>query len=354
MLEDILHREILGNDLAAYLRSLAVLAVGILAVRVVEAIVVNRLKAQAKRTATTIDDLLIKLVEKKVLPILYFGVFYLSVQNLELSSQVQKAIHIAGVALLTVLGIRLAVSVVYYGLERYWEARAEEEERKRSLRRLLPIAKVVIWGIGLTFLLDNLGFKISAVVAGLGIGGIAVALGAQAILGDLFSYFAILFDKPFELGDFIIIDNHMGTVEHTGIKTTRIRSLSGEQLVFSNTDLTGSRIRNYKRMAERRVVFQFGVVYQTPVAKLKEIPGLVKGIIEGVPEARFDRAHFANYGDSSLNFEVVYYVLTPDYNRYMDIQQEINLRIAEEFENRGIGFAYPTRTLFIEKGESPS
>lgn len=354
MLEGILHREILGNDLSAYLVSLAILAVGIVAVRVVEAIVVRRLKAQAKRTATTIDDLLIRLVEKKVLPILYFGVFYLSVQNLQLSSQVQKAIHIAGVALLTILGIRLAVSVVYYALERYWEARAEEEERKRSLRRLLPIAKVAIWGIGITFLLDNLGFRISAVVAGLGIGGVAVALAAQAVLGDLFSYFAILFDKPFEIGDFIIIGDNMGTVESTGIKTTRIRSLSGEQLVFSNTDLTGSRIRNYKRMAERRIVFQFGVVYQTPVAKLKEIPGLIRGIVEGTPETRFDRAHFANYGDSSLNFEVVYYVLVPDYNRYMDIQQEINLKIAEEFEARGIEFAYPTRTLYIEKGGSPS
>jgi small-conductance mechanosensitive channel len=189
------------------------------------------------------------------------------------------------------------------------------------------------------------------VVAGLGIGGIAVALAAQAVLGDLFSYFSILMDRPFELGDFIIIDDYMGTIEHIGIKTTRIRSLGGEQLVFSNTDLTGSRIRNYKRMEQRRIVFRIGVVYQTPVEKLKEIPGIIKGIMDAIPEARTDRAHFASYGDSSLDFEIVYYVLTGDYNKYMDIQQEINLSLAEEFERRGIEFAYPTRTLFIEKGE---
>lgn len=349
MLESILHKEFLGNDVLAYLTSLAILAVGILAVRLVEGVVVRRIKVQAERTATKLDDILIRLIEKKLLPVLYFGVFYLSVQNLQLSAQIKKGIDVLGVALLTVLGIRLGVSIIYYGFERYWEAREEDEERRQSLRRLLPIAKVIIWGIGITFLLDNLGFKIATVVAGLGIGGIAVALAAQAVLGDLFSYFAILFDKPFEIGDFIIIDNYMGTIEHIGIKTTRIRSLSGEQLVFANTDLTGSRIRNYKRMVERRVVFRIGVVYQTPLEQLKQIPGIIKGIVDGIAEARFDRAHFFNFGDFSLDFETVYYVLTGDYNKYMDIQQEINLKIGEEFERRGIEFAYPTRTLFIEK-----
>ncbi|MCK4428221.1 MAG: mechanosensitive ion channel family protein, partial [candidate division Zixibacteria bacterium] len=193
------------------------------------------------------------------------------------------------------------------------------------------------------------GFKISTVIAGLGIGGIAVALAAQAILGDLFSYFSILFDRPFEVGDFIILDDYLGTIEHIGIKTTRVRSLGGEQLVFSNADLTNSRLRNYKRMAKRRVVFKLGVTYQTTLEQVKEIPTIIKNIIQNITDTVFDRAHFSSYGDFSLVFETVYYVLSRDYNKYMNIQQEINFAIKEEFEKRGIEFAYPTQTLFLEK-----
>jgi len=351
MLSNLPHKEFLGNDLLAYLTSAAIFVLGVLAVRVVENIVVRGMKKKAEQTATNIDDLLITLVEKKLLPLLYFGVFYISIQNLVLSEQITKAVNVAGIALITILGVRLGVSVVYYAFERYWEARAEDEERRKSLRRLLPILKVAIWGIGVTFLLDNLGFKISTVVAGLGIGGIAVALAAQAVLGDLFSYFSILMDRPFELGDFVVIGDYMGNIEHIGIKTTRIRSLSGEQLVFSNTDLTSSRIRNYKRMQERRIVFKIGVTYQTPIEQVKEIPGIIEGIIDAIPDARFDRSHFNNYGDFSLDVETVYYVTNGDYVKYMDVQQEINLKLGEEFAKRGIEFAYPTQTLFIEKGE---
>jgi len=350
MFEDILQREFLGNEVSAYLTSLAVFLAGALLVKVVDRIVVRRAKKWAERTKSEIDDLFIGVIERKILPVLYFGVLYIAIQSLELSATVKKIVQVSGVALLTVLGIRLLTSFLYFAFERYWEAKEVDEERKKSLRRLLPIAKVALWAIGVVFLLDNLGFKISAVVAGLGIGGIAVALAAQAVLGDLFSYFAILFDKPFEIGDLVIVDNFTGTIEHIGIKTTRIRSLSGEQLVFSNTDLTGSRIRNFKRMAERRVVFRIGVVYQTPPEKLKEIPGVIKGIVEGTPGARFDRSHFASYGEFSLDFETVYHVCSSDVGKYMDVQEEIYLRIAEEFRRRGIEFAYPTRTLFIEKG----
>ncbi len=352
MLESISDQMYFGNRVADYLTSLAVLIIGILAVRIIEGVIVRRLKEQVKRTATEIDDFLIELVESKVLPILYFGVFYISIQNLLLSPGLEKSIDVLGIALLTVLGIRLAVSVIYYGFERYWAAKEEDATQVQNLRRLLPIVKVVIWGIGITFLLDNLGFEISAVIAGLGIGGIAVALAAQAVLGDLFSYFSILFDKPFELGDFVIVEGHMGTIEHIGIKTTRIRSLGGEQLVFSNTDLTGSRLKNYKRMEQRRIVFKLGVTYQTPIEKLRGIPSIIKKLITDMPEARFDRAHFSGFGDFSLDIEIVYYVLTGDYNKYMDIQQDINLQIAEEFERQGIEFAYPTQTLFLEKEQT--
>ena len=197
--------------------------------------------------------------------------------------------------------------------------------------------------------MDNLGFKISTVIAGLGIGGVAVGLASQAILKDLFSYFSIIFDRPFEVGDFIIIGEYLGSVEHIGAKTTRIRSLSGEQLIFSNTDLTDSRVRNYKRMEKRRVLFRLGVVYQTSLKQLKEIPGIIETVIKNVNDTIFDRAHFLSYGDFSLVFEIVYYVIGADYNKYMDIQQQINFAIKEEFERKGIEFAYPTQTLFVQK-----
>ncbi|MCX7765301.1 MAG: mechanosensitive ion channel family protein, partial [Candidatus Sumerlaeia bacterium] len=184
---------------------------------------------------------------------------------------------------------------------------------------------------------------------GLGIGGVAVALAAQAILGDLFSYFAILFDRPFEVGDFIIIGDLSGTVEYIGLKTTRIRSINGEQVVIANTDLTNSRIRNYKRMERRRVVFRIGVRYETNLEQLKEIPVLIKNIISQIPEATFDRAHFFSYGDFSLVFEIVYFVNDRDYYKYMDIQQQINLKIKEEFARRQIKFAYPTQTVYLSR-----
>ena len=196
--------------------------------------------------------------------------------------------------------------------------------------------------------LDTAGIDITALVAGLGVGGIAVALAVQNILGDLFASLSIVLDKPFVIGDFIIVGDMMGTVEHIGMKTTRVRSLSGEQLVFSNTDLLSSRIRNYKRMQERRALFRFGVTYQTSRDLLARIPEVVREVIEGRDETRFDRAHFAGFGDSSLDFEVVYYMLVPDYNAYMDTQQAVNLELVGRFEEIGIDFAYPTRTVFVE------
>ena len=211
------------------------------------------------------------------------------------------------------------------------------------------IGRIAIWSVIVLMALDNLGFDITALIAGLGIGGVAVALAAQNILGDLFASISIVLDKPFEVGDFIIVEDLMGAVEYIGIKTTRVRSLSGEQLVFSNNDLLKSRIRNYKRMYERRVVFNLGVVYQTTREQLTRIPKMVRETIEAQENTRFDRAHFFKYGDYALQFEIVYYVKSPDYNIYMDIQQAINLEIYRQFSEQGIEFAYPSQTLFLEK-----
>ena len=215
-------------------------------------------------------------------------------------------------------------------------------ERITTLRALTFVLRAVLFATAALLVLDNIpGVKITTLITSLGIGGIAVAMALQNILGDIFASLSILFDKPFVIGDFIIVDTRMGTVEYIGLKTTRIRSLSGEQLVFANGDLLKSRIRNYKRMAERRVV------YQTDYDILKEIPGLIRRIIEDQDLVRFDRTHFQSYGEFALTFEAVYYVLSPDYNVYMDIQQAINLEIFRQFENRDIHFAYPTQTVYL-------
>lgn len=215
------------------------------------------------------------------------------------------------------------------------------------------VGKLLLYAIVLLLILDNLGVDVTALVAGLGIGGIAVALAAQNILGDLFSSMSIVLDKPFVLGDFIIVGDMMGTVEKIGLKTTRIKSLSGEQLVFSNSDLLGSRIRNFKRMRERRVVFSIGVTYDTPREKLQAIPGMIQAAIQAQEQTRFDRAHFARFGDFALVFEAVYFMLVPDFVPYMDAQQAINLTLLERFEEAGIEFAFPTQTLYLRHESTP-
>lgn len=240
--------------------------------------------------------------------------------------------------------------IINYWLKRYQSQKMEEDAASATTFSALGfVSRLILWSVISLLALDNLGINVTALVAGLGVGGIAVALAVQNVLGDLFASLSIILDKPFVLGDFIIIDSYMGTIEHIGLKTTRIRSLSGEQLVFSNSDLLNSRIRNYKRMSERRVVFSIGVTYQTSADNLKAIPGMIKDIITKQDLARFDRAHFKGFGDSSLNFEIVYWMESPDYSVYMDTQQGINLELIRKFGENKIEFAYPTQTLFIEK-----
>lgn len=349
MLQDITERVFLGNRVLDYAIFVGIFLGGFIAIKIIRLVVIRRLKKWAEKTTTTIDDFIIRIIQKIVVPLTYLGVFYASVNTLQMDPLVKKIIDIFAMAVLTISVARLITVMVTEGFTMYLAKRGKSESLERSLKGILGVLKIVVWGLAITFFLDNLGFKISAVIAGLGIGGVAIALAAQAVLGDLFSYFAIIFDRPFAIGDFIIIGDYLGSIEYIGIKTTRIRSLGGEQLIFSNTDLTNSRVRNYKRMTKRRVLFRLGVTYQTPLAKLKIIPAIIKNIIEKVEDTVFDRAHFFEYGDFNLVIEIVYYVIGPDYNKYMDTQQQINFAIKEAFEKEGIEFAYPTQTLYVNK-----
>ena len=348
-MKEFLNQSYFGNTLEAYLIALGIFIGGMILVKIAEKIVLFRLKKWAEKTETTLDDFLIKRVEKSIVPLLYFGVFYAAITSLTLTDKTKNIIEITALVVLTFFIVRFISSIIMFGLTYFIKKQERGEEKAKQLKGMTVLINIFIWAIGLVFLMGNLGFDISAVIAGLGIGGIAIALAAQAILGDLFSYFVIFFDRPFEVGDFISVQDKVGTVEYTGIKTTRLRALSGEQLVFSNTDLTNSRIHNFKKLQERRILFRLGVVYQTSAAQLKEIPKLVREIIEKHNDVRFDRGHFASYGDFSLNFEFVYFVIGSEYVKYMDTQQSINLEIYNEFEKRGIEFAYPTQTLFVNK-----
>jgi len=347
MLKEYLQMNILNNPLLNYIYALLVLFLGILTVQLIKSVVIKRLRAGAEATASKVDDLIVNGIRKSLVPLAYVCVLYLSVKFLDLPPFINRAIDILATILVVFFGIRFLLPIIIFSFDSYLAKKEKYEERKRLYAGLYTIIKFLVWALAFILLLDNFGVKITPLLAGIGIGGAAVALASQAILGDLFNYFVILFDRPFEVGDFIIVDNFMGTVEEIGIKTTKVRSLGGEQLIFSNSNLTQKPIKNYKRMQKRRVLFQIGVVYQTPLEKLREIPIIIRSIIEGIEDTIFDRAHFFSYGDFSLIFEVVYYVIGNDYNKYMDIQQEINLKIYEEFQRRGIEFAYPTQTVYL-------
>lgn len=347
MLENFLNITVLGNAVSEYGLAIATFLIAVLAIRVVQAFVLKRLEQGARRTSTDLDDRLLRIVDRPVLLLLYVGAFYVSVGNLSLHPILAQAINIICVVIGTILAIQLLGALVEYSARLYLVKRGDDPAMEQTINAMVPAIKVTVWAVGLVFLLDNLGFDVSAVVAGLGIGGIAIALAAQGILGDLFSYVSILFDRPFELGDFIIVGDLVGTIEHIGLKTTRLRSLTGEELVVANTDITASRIQNYKRMMRRRVAFHLGITYETPVVQMKQIPDMIQTIIESTASVTFDRAHFSAYGNFSLNYEVVYFVEGSDYTVYMDAQQSIYLAIKEAFEAKGIEFAYPTQTLYV-------
>ena len=243
---------------------------------------------------------------------------------------------------------------VTLGLTRYFKRHAGEGAQASASSTLLSWAlRTVLWTVVLLSVLANVGVNITAFIASLGIGGVAVALAVQNILGDLFASLSIAVDKPFEVGDFIGVGSFVGTVDYVGLKTTRLRSLSGEQLVMSNAELLKQTISNYRRMTTRRIVFTFAVTYDTTPEQAEAISGIVRSIIESSDVAQFDRAHLKEFGANALNYEVVYIVLDPGYNVYMDLQQMINLRLMRELQAIGVRFALPTRTIQIAGQAGP-
>jgi small-conductance mechanosensitive channel len=348
-MQEFLSHSIWGNTLERYLISLAIVIVGFLVLRGIKNYVITRIKHVVSKTESNLDDIALQVVEKYGIPIVRVLIIYFSVELLELKPSVEKWLNIAYGVVVLYFAVTLLLALVRRLLEAQVMKLENGETKLKQIGGIMVVLKIVVWSIGLLVLFSNLGYNVTTILTGLGIGGIAIALAAQNILGDLFNYFVIFFDRPFEVGDFITVDDKKGTVEYIGIKTTRIRSITGEQLIIANSNLTGSRIHNFKRLESRRVVFTIGVVYGLPIEKLKMIPSIIKQIVSTSELVRFDRVHFNRYGDFSLDYEVVFFVDTPDYNTYMDILQQINFDIYEKFASEKIDFAFPTQTLIFNK-----
>ena len=346
-----LERQWLGNPLADWF-SAAGVALGVaLFPPLLEYAVGRRLATIAARTTTDLDDLVVDLIDRTRI---YF-IVALAVRAGSPLLSFPPAVHAAirdltTIALLLQLA-RWATGLITFWLSKWERSRVGGDERAASatFKAIGAVAQVVVWLVVILLALKNVwDFDVTALVTGLGVGGIAVALAVQNILGDAFAALSIVFDKPFDIGDTIAVDNFVGTVEHIGLKTTRIRALGGEQIIFANSELLKSRVRNLRRMVERRVVFSIGVTYDTSPDLVERIPGMIRSIIEATPNTRFDRAHFARYMDSSLECEAVYYVTAPEYAVYMDAHQAINLALLRQFNALEISFAFPTRTIIQE------
>ncbi len=347
---ELLDTTLWGNTAARWLAAAGVTIAVYVAVSLTVRLGARRLAAVAARTKTPVDDIVAAVLGKTRSGLLLLVAAYAGIRLLAVPSALESFFrHVAFVAAAIQVGIWASAAFAAAVADYREKMITEDPGSATGMTAISFMGRLVIWVIAVLLVIDNLGVDVTALVASLGIGGIAIALAVQSVLGDMFASLSIIFDKPFIIGDFLAVGDSLGKVENIGLKTTRLRSLTGEQLVLSNSDLLGSRIRNYGRMYERRGTFTLGVTYDTPREKLARIPDMVREVIERQDGARFDRAHFKEYGAYSLNIEAVYYVLSPEYGVFLDIQQRINLEIHDRFEEEGIEFAFPTQVIHIQQ-----
>jgi small-conductance mechanosensitive channel len=330
----------LNNSLEEWALAMAVTVLALAAMLFARRFVLHRVQAISRRTAARLHDFVLAMLSRTYL--LFIVVFALYFGSTFLGLTPKRELFVTRIALGALL-LQLAIwGDVGLRAWRDQYRQGGDGERRASSSVLCFMSRLALWTIVSLMILDNFGINITTLVASLGVGGVAVALATQNILGDLFASLSIMLDKPFEVGDFIIVGEVLGSVEHIGLKTTRVRGLGGEQVVFSNGDLLKSRIHNHKRMETRRVAFVLRVAYGTPEELLCRIPRIIREIITAKPNVDFERAHFFLWGEWSLNFEVVYHFRSPDYLLHMDAQQDIFLEIYRRFQQEGIQFAHPT------------
>ena len=324
-----------------------------LVIKLFKVVIIARLKHLATKTETDLDDIAIGIVDGigkvfYVVVSVYVALLYLDTP--QWLSQVTNLLLVVAIVYEVIQGL---TSVVNFFAKKYLDGEdggGDGNKQNDALVNMLRIvAKVFLWIIGLTIILSYLGVNITSVVASMGIGGLAVALAVQNILADIFSSFSLYMDKPFEVDDFIVVGNSSGTVEKIGMKSTRLRALTGEELVISNKELTTARVQNYKRMKKRRVAFMLGVTYETPHKLLKKFPNIVKEEVKAVADTQWYNCYFKSYGPSSLDYEVIFFVKSGDFDKYMKVLEKVNLAIFKRAEKEGISFAYPTQTIHLEK-----
>lgn len=336
-----------GNELRAWVAALGVLSASVVVLVALKRFVRRGFARFARTTQTELDDLVATVLAKtRLWLILVVAVFAASIA-LTLPGQARLVLrHSASIAVAIQVGIWASAGIAFWVGRFVERAAGEDPAAVTTVSALSFVGRLGVWLVVLLLILDNLGVEVTALLTGLGIGGIAVALAVQNILGDLFASLSIILDRPFVVGDFLTLDDYKGTVEHVGLKTTRLRSINGEQLVIANSDLLESRLRNFGRMSDRRANFTIGVTYDTPPEKLAALPGWIREIVERQPETRFDRSHLTRFGASSIDFETVFYMTVPEYAAYMDTQQTINLDLLERLSSEGVEFAYPTQVVY--------
>ena len=349
----ILEWQFYHNSVHAWLIAGIVFAVTGATLFIARTLLARRLAKVAAQTSNTADDAIVDLLRRTR----YFFILTAAIAGASLFLDLPPRALSVGRMLGTVaLILQLAIwgnGLITFWFRNYAERKADTDVASRTtIAAFSFVARAILWSMLLLVGLNRLGVDITALITGLGVGGIAIALAVQNVLGDLFAALAIVLDKPFVVGDAISVDTMTGTVENVGLKTTRIRSVNGEQLIFSNTDLLKSRIRNFKRMQERRVVLTIGVSYDTPPDTVARIPDMLREAVESQEQVRFDRSHFMSYGESALNFETAYFVLTSDYLTYANKNQAVNLAVLRRFATEKIDFAFPTRTIVV-RGAAP-
>ena len=318
---------------------------------VIRMVLLQRAKALSKKTKGHFDDVIVKAIDGISAWVYTLVAFYVALQFFTLPQTLD--LIITGIFYMSIVWQAIAVIgcfVEYFAakfLEKDLDGDGEIDPGSVTASDMIKlISQIVLWVLGIIFVLSNIGIEVTSLVAGLGIGGIAIAFALQGVLSDLFASFSIYFDKPFRIGDFIVIGTDSGTVEKIGIKSTRIKTLQGEELVVSNAELTTARVQNFKKMNERRIVSQFGITYETPQELVQEVDDIVRGIFESITESRLDRVHFTSFADSALIFELVYFIESSNYGEYLDKQEQFNFELMRQFAEKGIEFAYPTQTIY--------
>lgn len=342
---EFLQRVYLGNAVSEYMLAALTFAAVLWGFLLARRIFINRLHALAKLTATHLDDLIVEMLEKVKAPECYMVALYVALRPLEVHARFDRALHIIVVALVAYRIVTMLQAAVAYGVEKVILAEEADVAHRDTAQTVTLAAQGFIWVGAFLFVLSSLGFNVTSMVAGLGISGIAVALAAQAVLGDLFAAVAIYLDKPFVVGDAIKVGDLVGTVEHIGVKTTRVRSVGGELLVFPNSNLTGTRIQNFQQMTERRSLIAFSLPGDTAPSILRKVPGHGRSAVGKAKAARLERAHLSAVREGAVEFELVFYVRGSDYNAFMDAQEAVLLDLLESLRLEGVAITGPARRV---------